>query len=98
MQIKEIISKGIEGGWDKKRALYHDWQDLERGQMSMEKMWLDPKFWEAVGKVEGWKIWQIGEKTRAGNNIVRQGSSLKMHEMINHLCSGGTIKSFIKSL
>ena len=94
MEIKEIIEKGIEGGWDKKKALYHDWQDLERGQMSMEKMWLDPKFWEEVGKIEKWEK----EYDYDPHKGVLPEWKYKMVNLMWALTDGKTIESFIKSL
>jgi hypothetical protein len=54
MTIQHAITKAVEGGYDTSRALYHDWQDPKRGQHSMEKMYLDPFFWQALGKSMGW--------------------------------------------
>ena len=45
MQIKTAIQKAIEGGWEPK----------EKGLIKHEQILLDPKFWQALGKSEGWK-------------------------------------------
>ncbi len=65
---------------------------------------LDPKAWEAVGKIENWidtKYNKACGKIYIGRpivNIHRQDWKKKMHKMIDHLIDGGTIESYIKTL
>ena len=49
--MKEAIQKAIEGGWDKKRML-GSWGDVDVD--IHEWAWLDPSFWQALGKAMGW--------------------------------------------
>ena len=93
MTIKEFIEKAIEGGYDIKRALVVN-KDDEYNPISMQssdKMFLDPKAWEAVGKVEGWN--KYDEKEYFAPEYRN-----KMHQMIDHLVEGGTIESYIETL
>ncbi len=66
MEIKEFIEKAIEGGWDKvmldgdsitKVDLESLWVTRRWGEIkycAVDTVLLDPKAWQAVGKVEGW--------------------------------------------
>ena len=62
MEIKEFIEKAIEGGWK-----YDPWDNFDIKtyddfhryyEISDEAVFLNPKAWEAVGKVEGWGVEQ----------------------------------------
>ena len=93
MEKKEFIENAIEGGYDIKRALVVN-KDDEYNPISMQssdKMFLDPKAWEAVGKVEGWN--KYDEKEYFAPEYRN-----KMHQMIDHLVEGGTIESYIETL
>jgi len=58
---------------------------------SYAELVLDPKSWEAVGKVEGWN--KYDEKEYFAPEYRN-----KMHQMIDHLVEGGTIESYIETL
>jgi len=62
---KQFIEKAIEGGWKEEyKSSMHIWPDLivthtgktgwNEHKISKEQIFLDPKAWQAVGKVEGW--------------------------------------------
>lgn len=61
MTKEEFIKKAIEGGyWHRadylefeKDGLYHE-KDGEGSHACLQSIVLDPKAWQAVGKVEGW--------------------------------------------
>ena len=79
MQIKEAIQKAIEGGWKKEffqvlvpcvpkfdgNYLWIDTGTSFIDKIPFEAILLDPTFWQAIGKVEGWDtmrnttVWQI---------------------------------------
>lgn len=112
-KIKEVVSKAIKGGWkyygehevtlsDKSPAVAKFNVDSIEFSILLDQAVIDPKFWEAVGKVEGWSeeveymggLLHLGEK-----ELLRYTEAqYKMHQMIDHVCSGGTIFSFIKNL
>ena len=69
---------------------------------SFEKLLLDPEVWKAVDKIEKWgtTVWCSGE---CGDFIDNDGSEVEcwksyMHEMVEFLIEGKTIKQFIKML
>jgi hypothetical protein len=95
MTITQFIEKAIAGGWDKKRALYNP-NDIS--SYVMEKMWLDPIAWQAVGRVEGWGTYDTDNKTTANNNIIGEISLLNMHLMIDSLWKGKSLEEFIATL
>lgn len=114
MEIKEIIEKGIEGGWGNYKDRYSINNNGVIRQTAfgdvLDKTYyeilLDPKFWKAVGKVEGWEDKDCLGCKRVPHfpaNCLKVrycGKQFKenMHQMIDHLCSGGTIEEFIKTL
>jgi hypothetical protein len=65
-----------------------------------EHIVLDPSFWQALGKVEGWGTEKDTEYIRkhAGNFVPMLAWKLRMHAMIDHLIKGGTIESYIETL
>ncbi len=61
MEVKRFIEKAIEGGWEQKSR--HEKMQfinpiMSDGKLELvvipEAILLDPKAWQAVGKVEGW--------------------------------------------
>jgi len=80
-------------GWKNKEENCND-------GMGIHKLVLDPKAWEAVGKVDGWKkidtvICGI-KKVEIETN--ENGYEQRMHEMIDHLIKGGSIETYLKTL
>jgi len=76
----------------------------------LSELVLDPKVWEAVGKVEGWgEICEACKKIDDGNpckqlsgqdpltHIIMEPGD-KMHKMIDSLIQGRTIEQYIKTL
>ena len=108
MEIKEFIEKAIEGGyltlhnyrWHKDIMLSDAW-----AEEVINELVLDPKAWEAVGKIEKWdesndNSFYIGvvdgKDLRERNHPVYRK---RMHNMIDHITvNKGTIKSYIKTL
>lgn len=76
--FEEMLKKGIEGGWIPHKEFTGVWHYYEtqrifhfgvEGSEVMYQKWpetilQDPKFWKAVGKVEGWEkpVKQWGQK------------------------------------
>ena len=106
MTIKQFIEKAIEGGWDKGRAKVVDldmrdgYEGLGNSMQSTDRMLLDPKSWEAVGKVSSWEVHECeGDGTGEGcGNGCYPTYRDKMHQMIDHLIAGGSIESYLKTL
>jgi len=115
MTIQEFIEKTIEGGYDGysdpfciECACYITRNDFKDGGM-----FLDPKAWEAVGKVEGWGVNFVckscqgvvppkegeGENCECGWFVPQfDDYKYKMHAMIDHICDGGTIEGYLETL
>ncbi len=103
MTTKEFIEKAIDGGWKTKNN-----DDIKKSEITPEGLrWsyceyidkeailLDPKAWEAVGKIEVWVepsgcILKDYSHTNCGRCY--------MHRMIDALCYGKTIEEFLQSL
>lgn len=111
MEPKQFIEKAIEGGWDyvsspsllRIENLKKDIDRISKESYSLSQIFLDPKAWEAVGKVEGWnrkaKLEIAFDKPRRFI-YKRAGYEYEwyMHVMIDHLVSGGTIETYLKTL
>ena len=98
MEIKQWIEKAIEGGWDKNIGdvtIYCDKID----NFNLEKILLDPKAWEAVGKVEEWTRteYPTNPHIQMDSYEVKEYKE-KMHQMIDALAEGKTVEEFIKTL
>mgnify|MGYP000861035435 CR=1 FL=1 len=99
MTIQQAIEKAIEGGWDKTRALF----GLNNASYSMEKVYLDPEFWQALGKSMGWWEQRDGNDCGGCETCDRTFNHSKdyilyWHRFIDHLADGGTIEEFFESL
>lgn len=105
MTIKQFIEKAIEGGWDDTNYAFGSKQPDEKWKVGAweydEKIFLDPKAWQAVGKVEGWKKTRKEWSYREGNSTtiyLLDRAENEMHEMIDVLCAGKTIEEFLKTI
>lgn len=91
MTTKEFIEKAIEGGWE----CY-----LESGTgHGLSDMFLDPKAWQAVGKVYGWnEEYNCPSCGLEYYEVSRPAYSAKMHRMIDALIEGKSIEEYLKTL
>ena len=97
MTIREAIEKAIEGGWDKTRALFNP----NNASYSMEKVYLDPEFWQALGKSIGWRLdkTQFSEGRQGHTRTyLMSGWQYRWHNFIDHLSDGGTIEEYFDKL
>lgn len=109
MEIKEFVEKATKGGWlyqgDKPffDEVYGHWyvSDADGGYVcpSIEVFFLDPKFWQAVGKVKGWD-YEVDYKDEEFTHYKPNKGDWKwqMHQMIDALAEGKTVEEFIKTL
>lgn len=86
MTIKEIIEKGIAGGWKVKNPYNKTY--------STEEILLSPLFWQAVGKVKGWEEVEGTRGFLEKEVITMQGWEVKMYEMIDALTEAATKPDF----
>ena len=123
MKTQEFIEKAIEGGWEYSGYVDHsDKTQVSDGQMIVEhgRVWhagsvreiksilLDPKAWEAVGKVDGQGVFCIecdnyvpvfGEcECDDVEPVPQEWHIYKMHEMIDALIAGQSLEEYIKTL
>ena len=97
--MEQAIKKAIEGGWQKENRTIlkfefgHPYTFLwftKDKKCDMEiityKILLDPKFWEALSKAEGW-----------GKGFTPTWNE-KMHDLVDHLIEGKEIDLFFKGL
>lgn len=114
MTPKQFIEKAIEGGW-KNSKLYMAADYLQRKDfydVPLEFLiwiFLDPKSWAAVGKVEYWGKTGNGIPMGTPPEILIPYGELhqlkpipkwqyNMHLMIDALCEGKSIEQFLENL
>lgn len=85
MTIQEAIKKAIEGGWKESSS----WFD---GVIIKQKAFLDPIFWQALGKSLGWEDFMGGYEDRCF------GWVYQWHSFIDHLAKGESAESFFEEL
>jgi hypothetical protein len=99
--MKEAIKKAIEEGWIFKGMpqVQTAWL-LENSEVLWPKIVLDPLFWQALGKAEGWGtttrqgVTSVGTKTFHEDQLYLD----KWHRLIDHLAEGKDADSFFKEL
>lgn len=105
MTIEKFIDKAIEGGWKPFGSILHK-NLIEKKWAALEVManfyhqptfLLDPKMWEAVGKVEGWVVQEV---KNADFDVIglNYKYEYKMHDMIDALIAGKTLEEYIQTL
>ena len=99
MTISEVIKKAVEGGWyprDIRTQYTHVF--TERGHIEVEDyhIFLDPLFWQALGKSLGWK---------EGMGIYREPGHFELtewwsqwHNFIDHLACGKSAEEWFEKL
>lgn len=106
--MEKAIRSAIEGGWGKnpfngKLVTFHwdkmgnnfrkaEIQEVNGATMSVNDILLDPLFWQALGKAEGWKEDDLVYLPRC------QTWSWKWHRFIDHIADGKSIDSFFGEL
>lgn len=80
MSINDFRTKSKEGGFD-------------CASLSDSEILLNPKSFQAVGKVEGWE-----EHSHAYGMVDMSGWHSNMHRMIDALAEGKTIEQYLESL
>lgn len=110
MTATEFIQKAIEGGWKTSGIILQYQNMLQRRNLEdvidcagvIQSVCLDPKAWQAVGKIEGW-IREDG--TDVGAYIMNDPKRTQypiwkwnMHRMVDALCEGKTIEEYLQTL
>lgn len=106
--MQKAIKKAIEGEYEIQNLIFNGKIVYENPLKSEgNKTWgyvlLDPLFWQALGKAEGWGY--IGEQNgitvrvrTAVNHITGEEWLHYWHSFIDHLASGGSADEFFNNL
>lgn len=87
--MEEAIKRAIEGGWKPKRVV------LDQITMRHEEILLDPLFWQALGKAEGWKQEGVISSAKMAK---KPDWVYQWIKFIEHLAEGKDADSFFKEL
>ena len=103
--MKNAIKRAIEGGYlDNAGLTVTQWNLYKEGQLSWHVFTHDPKWWQALGKAEGWgdKLMFCGV---CGNGLGRDSDDVfeeewkyHWHRFIDHIAEGKDIDSFFNQL
>jgi len=103
-EYRQAIEKAIEGGWDRSKTpglIIH----IEGGRYAAMGFFLDPTFWQALGKSMGWKyeVVRHGKCNMPGcdGTHVKPGTGdwlYHWHRLIDHLAEGNDINLFFETL
>lgn len=107
--MKKAIQKAIEGGWQMTGRLDHHrpekemFHDKENSSFHHKGIWFDiriplsdPLFWQALGKAEGWEVFEGYDVEGDFSSI--EGWRSNWHRFIDHLAEGKDVDSFFNSL
>lgn len=89
--LEQTIRDAVEkGGFDGQNIQFNGGilyanKFASRGQRCIADIFLDPAFWQALGKARGWDKWEVN-------------ANVQWHRLIDHLSSGGTIEDFFTTL
>jgi len=93
MTASQFISKAIEGGWEMGGMTI---DEILINPLHIPLIIIDPKAWQAVGKVEGWIT--SCQNVLDDQRIVGDAWRVNMLLMIDALAEGKSIEDFIKTL
>lgn len=104
MTIQQAIEKAVEGGYHRGQIGTSPIVEIncdfaitetkgERNHYGLAWVWLDPLFWQSLGKAMGW----------TGKAFYEDGMTLKTwkrewHRFIDKLADGGTAEQFFEEL
>lgn len=111
--MEKAIQKAIEGGWGKETDSHPEFMLSEAViqwysgiNSTMRHVVLDPLFWQALGKAEGWREDEVLSRFPESNNsssmqpkVIKPGKWLSMqHALIDHIAEGKDVDSFFNNL
>lgn len=99
-EYKTIVFDGVSR--DNTEAMFSN-EHGEGGiwrEFPIEIVFLDPLFWQAAGKVEGWEEFEDTDYLDHSVDMYYQDKSWKvrMHRMIDALSEGKTLEQFVETL
>ncbi len=108
--MEKAIKKAIEGGWDSctcgftinKLNGHASYCSMNQTSGWSTSIFLDPLFWQALGKAEGWGKTETTEIVNYGlpaeDFLVIDTWLYEWHNFIDHLAEGKDINSFFEEL
>ncbi len=88
--METAIQKAREGGYRYKDQNYKDWIH----DTSHEEILLDPLFWQALGKQQGWNRYSV----KGFNDVDNYFWLQHWHSLIDHIAEGKEIDLFFNEL
>ena len=100
MTIEEAIQRAIEGGWYAQPGTFYRPKGYPHtaNEMNLSSIFLDPLFWQALGKAMRWKtIADIGRGPHIRSDTQPEWL-YHWHSFIDHLAEGKSAESFFQEL
>ena len=99
--MNKVIQKAIEGGYN--TGYFLNGRPFSLGESEIKDFFLDPLFWQALGKQQGWREdkSKVSVETDLGElhtRVVYGGYLSYWHQFIDHLASGKDADSFFNEL
>ncbi len=101
----QAIKKAVEGGWRPKHSARF-MENVEGGEVNAiiqvaDHFALDPSFWQALGRVEGWGDWTYEDYMKYPGAIGEYKYKTwhwHQHRLLDHINEGESIESYFKEL
>jgi hypothetical protein len=95
--IEKAIREAVENGWND--VLYRVSYGSPDTWTHSSALFLDPLFWQSLGKARGWnKPQEIEERRATHSRFTKKNWLFHWHRFIDHLAEGKTAESFFKDL
>jgi hypothetical protein len=100
MTLQEVITKAIEGGYKGNKEFL-----LKLPEYAKSQIWLDPLFWQSLGKAMGWNVSEpqvtrskVGIEGGEFKGYVHNGYVVHWIDFVEHLAEGKDAESFFETL
>ncbi|MGA2592732.1 MAG: hypothetical protein ABSH32_22700 [Bryobacteraceae bacterium] len=110
MTIQKVFAKAKAGGWNNRNLRFdgknwRQWDGTEEEPLVFEdelfgKVFLDPSFWQSLGKALGWNDDYHPVRSKETNQLKNEIWDWRYHwhRFIDHLAGGGTAGQFFAEL
>lgn len=95
-ETQQFIEDAIKGGWENRH--YDDTVQEAFRIEHYKDCWIDPTFWQAVGKTRGWDNGEHVDPTYEFASSQTWMWQWKWHRFIDHLTGGLTIEEALKAI
>lgn len=93
--MEKAIKKAIEGGFEVGKSIYPFLEDGVLKRAFEDRCLLDPLFWQALGKAEGWTKVLLSS---ANEETWQLEWERNWHDFIDHLIEDKDINTFFEEL